>query len=177
MGVLTMFLLLSAAFSLGDLQLVYCKLRQQGTFKNAISHLDWSISYCFTGPHRCNRGWHQFGSRCFRFEETLRSWTEAERHCQSLGGHLASVHSWKESRFLKMLTVGSPLTWIGGNDGGRSWSWTDGSGFNYHEWAQGEPNNYNGVREPCIQINFGGLYRWNDEVCEKNFASVCSRRH
>ncbi|XP_034146193.1 ladderlectin-like isoform X2 [Esox lucius] len=155
MGVLTMFLLLSAAFSLGDA--------------------------CFR-PHRCNRGWHQFGSRCFRFEETLRSWTEAERHCQSLGGHLASVHSWKESRFLKMLTVGSPLTWIGGNDGGRpeltkdrSWSWTDGSGFNYHEWAQGEPNNYNGVREPCIQMNFGEKHRWNDDVCEKRFASVCSR--
>uniref|UniRef100_A0A3P8XXC6 C-type lectin domain-containing protein n=1 Tax=Esox lucius TaxID=8010 RepID=A0A3P8XXC6_ESOLU len=124
-------------------------------------HLDWSISYCSTGPHRCNRGWHQFWSRCFRFEETLRSWTEAERHCQSLGGHLASVHSWKESKFLETLTVGSPLTWIGGNDRGR-WTWTDGSGFNYHEWAQGEPNNYNGVREPCIQMNFGGtmFYRY-----------------
>uniref|UniRef100_A0A3P8ZQ66 C-type lectin domain-containing protein n=1 Tax=Esox lucius TaxID=8010 RepID=A0A3P8ZQ66_ESOLU len=106
-------------------------------------------------PSRCNRGWQKFGSRCFRFEEILRSWTEAERHCQSLGGHLASVHSWKESRFLETLTVDSPLTWIGGNDGGR-WSWTDGSGFNYHEWAQGEPNNYNGVREePCIEMNYG----------------------
>uniref|UniRef100_A0A6Q2ZPN1 C-type lectin domain-containing protein n=1 Tax=Esox lucius TaxID=8010 RepID=A0A6Q2ZPN1_ESOLU len=79
--------------------------------------LNWSISYCFTGPHGCNQGWQQFGSRCFRFEEILRSWTEAERHCQSLGEHLASVHSWKESRFLETLTVGSPLTWIGGNDG------------------------------------------------------------
>uniref|UniRef100_A0A3P8ZQX4 C-type lectin domain-containing protein n=1 Tax=Esox lucius TaxID=8010 RepID=A0A3P8ZQX4_ESOLU len=154
MGVIMVFLLLIAAFSLGD---------------------------CFTyfgltGPSRCNRGWHQFGSRCFRFEETLRSWNEAERHCQSLGGHLVSIHSWKESRFLKTLTVGSPLTWIGGNDGGR-WSWTDGSGFNYHEWAQGEPNNYNGVREPCIQMNFGDEHRWNDEVCEKRFTSVCSRSH
>ncbi|XP_034146216.1 ladderlectin-like [Esox lucius] len=114
----------------------------------------------------------------------LRSWTEAERHCQSLGGHLASVHSWKESRFLETLTVGSPLTWIGGNDGGwpeltkdRSWSWTDGSGFNYHEWDEGEPNNYNGVREPCIQMNAGDQHRWNDDVCEKNCASVCSRNH
>uniref|UniRef100_A0A6Q2WZV6 C-type lectin domain-containing protein n=1 Tax=Esox lucius TaxID=8010 RepID=A0A6Q2WZV6_ESOLU len=153
MGVIMVFLLLIATFSLGDAR-----------------------------PSRCNRGWQKFGSRCFRFEETLRSWTEAEHHCQSLGGHLASVHSWKESRFLETLSVGSPLTWIGGNDGGRPelrkdrrWSWTDGSGFNYHEWAQGEPNNYNGVREPCIQMNFGDKHRWNNEVCEKPFASVCSQ--
>uniref|UniRef100_A0A3P8ZRR6 C-type lectin domain-containing protein n=1 Tax=Esox lucius TaxID=8010 RepID=A0A3P8ZRR6_ESOLU len=116
---------------------------------------NWSLSCCFTyfgltGPSRCKRGWQKFGSRCFRFEETLRSWTEAE----SLGGHLASVHSWKESRFLETLTVGSPLTWIGGNDGGR-WSWTDGSGFNYQQWAEGMPNTSIGG-ESCIQMNFGG---------------------
>uniref|UniRef100_A0A6Q2X0T3 C-type lectin domain-containing protein n=1 Tax=Esox lucius TaxID=8010 RepID=A0A6Q2X0T3_ESOLU len=161
---LKMFLLLSGAFSLGDV--------------------------CFMTPE-CNQGWHQFGSCCFRFEET-------QPRCQSLGGHLTSVHSWEESRFLETLTVGSPLTWIGGNDGGqpeltkiplhtrfirmttvrntpqgqscskifkdRSWSWTDGSGFNYPEWAQGDPNNYNGVREPCIQMNFGDERRWNDDV-------------
>uniref|UniRef100_A0A3P8ZQL0 C-type lectin domain-containing protein n=1 Tax=Esox lucius TaxID=8010 RepID=A0A3P8ZQL0_ESOLU len=80
-----------------------------------------TISYCFTGPPEFNRGWHQFGSCCFRFEETLRSWTEAERHCQSLGGHLASVHihSWLESIFLEALTIDLPLTWIGGTDGGQ----------------------------------------------------------
>uniref|UniRef100_A0A6Q2YH85 C-type lectin domain-containing protein n=1 Tax=Esox lucius TaxID=8010 RepID=A0A6Q2YH85_ESOLU len=96
------------------------------------------------------------------FDETPRSWADAEFHCQSLGGHLASVHSWLESIFLKALTFDLPLTWIGGTDGGqpemsqyKSWSWTDGSGFNYQQWAEGMPNNSIGG-ELCIQMNFGG---------------------
>uniref|UniRef100_A0A3P8XTX5 C-type lectin domain-containing protein n=1 Tax=Esox lucius TaxID=8010 RepID=A0A3P8XTX5_ESOLU len=103
----------------------------------------------------------------------------------SLGGHLASVHSWLESIFLEALTIDLPLTWIGGTDGGqpqmtqdRSWSWTDGSGFNYHEWAQGEPKNYNGVRDVYSdELWRYHKHRWNDDVCEKRFASVCSRSH
>uniref|UniRef100_A0A3P8ZSH7 C-type lectin domain-containing protein n=1 Tax=Esox lucius TaxID=8010 RepID=A0A3P8ZSH7_ESOLU len=95
-------------------------------------------------PHRCPGEWRQFGSHCVIFDETPRSWADAEFHCQSLGGHLASVHSWLESIFLEALTFDLPLTWIGGTDGDQqsiSWSWTDGSGFNYQQWAEGKPNN------------------------------------
>ncbi|XP_034146204.1 ladderlectin-like isoform X1 [Esox lucius] len=160
MAGLIIFLLLSAAFSLGDPQ--------------------W-------WPHRCPGEWRQFGSHCVIFDETPRSWADAEFHCQSLGGHLASVHNWLESRFLESLTSGFPLTWIGGTDGGqpemtpvprhtghKSWSWTDGSGFNYRQWAEGMPNN-SIAGESCIQMNFGDKHRWNNEVCEKHFASVCSQ--
>uniref|UniRef100_A0A3P8XTI3 C-type lectin domain-containing protein n=1 Tax=Esox lucius TaxID=8010 RepID=A0A3P8XTI3_ESOLU len=103
----------------------------------------------------CPGEWRQFGSHCVIFDETPRSWAAAEVfHCQSLGGHLASVHSWLESIFLQALTIDLPLTWIGGTDGGH-WSWTDGSGFNYRQWAEGMPNN-SIAGESCIQINFGG---------------------
>ncbi|XP_034146212.1 ladderlectin-like [Esox lucius] len=154
MAGLIIFLLLSAAFSLGD------------------PH--WR-------PHRCPGEWRQFGSHCVIFDETPRSWADAEFHCQSLGGHLSSVHSWLESIFLEALTIDLPLTWIGGMDGGqpemtpyKSWSWTDGSGFNYPQWAEGMPNN-SIAGELCIQMNFGDKHRWNNEVCEKHFASVCSQ--
>ncbi|KAJ8008503.1 hypothetical protein DPEC_G00105560 [Dallia pectoralis] len=154
MGVFTVFLLLIAVFSLGD---------------------------AAARPPRCRKGWNKFGSHCFNFDTTPRSWTDAEKLCRSLGGHLASIHNKKEFTFLKKLTGGSTITWIGGNDGGRpemtqhrTWTWTDCSKFNYHEWTDGEPNNFNGVREPCLQMNFGDKHRWNDEVCDKNFASVCS---
>ncbi|XP_010864254.2 ladderlectin-like [Esox lucius] len=154
MAGLIIFLLLSAAFSLGD------------------PH--WR-------PRGCPGEWRQFGSHCVIFDETPRSWADAEFHCQSLGGHLASVHSWLESIFLKALTFDLPLTWIGGTDGGqpemsqyKSWSWTDGSGFNYQQWAEGMPNN-SISGESCIQMNFGDKHRWNNEGCEKHFASVCSQ--
>uniref|UniRef100_A0AAY5KDM3 C-type lectin domain-containing protein n=1 Tax=Esox lucius TaxID=8010 RepID=A0AAY5KDM3_ESOLU len=148
MAGLIVFLLLSAAFSLGD-------------------------PHWRKGPHRCPGEWRQFGSHCVIFDETPRSWADAEFHCQSLGGHLASVHSWLESIFLEALTFDLPLTWIGGTDGGH-WSWTDGSGFNYQQWAEGKPNN-SIAGESCIQMNFGDKHCWNNEVCEKHFASVCSQ--
>lgn len=41
----------------------------------------------------------------------------------------------------------------------RLWFWSDGSKFDHEIWAEGEPNNNNGAREPCIQMNFGGTVR------------------
>ncbi|KAJ7984039.1 hypothetical protein DPEC_G00367500 [Dallia pectoralis] len=92
MGVFTVSLLLIAVFSLGD---------------------------AAARPPRCRKGWHKFGSHCFNFDTTPRSWPDAEKLCRSLGGHLASIHNEKEFTFLKKLTGGSTFTWIGGNDGGR----------------------------------------------------------
>ncbi|KAL0970684.1 hypothetical protein UPYG_G00245680 [Umbra pygmaea] len=127
----------------------------------------------------CPHEWVKFESRCFHFERTSMSWPNAERRCLSLGGNLASVHNSAESHFLKELTSGSH-SWIGGFDAAqakiekdRLWFWSDGSVFDYQNWADGEPNNFNGVREPCILI-FGEGHRWNDEVCEHSFPSLCS---
>ncbi|KAL0970683.1 hypothetical protein UPYG_G00245660 [Umbra pygmaea] len=112
------------------------------------------------------------------------SWTHAERHCLSLGGNLASVHDSAVSRFLQEKISGS-LAWTGGYDAvqanietveNRLWFWSDGSVFDYQNWADGEPNNFNGVREPCILMNFGEGHRWNDEVCEHSFPFVCSMK-
>uniref|UniRef100_A0AAY5KXX9 C-type lectin domain-containing protein n=1 Tax=Esox lucius TaxID=8010 RepID=A0AAY5KXX9_ESOLU len=139
------------------------------------NHLFRYFTYgCFTGPHRCPGEWRQFGSHCVIFDETPRSWAAAEVfHCQSLGGHLASA-----------LTFDLPLTWIGGTDSGQPemtqdgrWSWSDGSKFNYKNWAKGKPENFDPARRPCIQMNYGGTkHRWNDATCGMKFPSLCSLR-
>uniref|UniRef100_A0A3P8ZR47 C-type lectin domain-containing protein n=1 Tax=Esox lucius TaxID=8010 RepID=A0A3P8ZR47_ESOLU len=145
--------------------------------KDIKSNLSVCLSIAYENTTLC------FGSYCVIFDETPRSWSDAEVfHCQSLGGHLASVHSWLESIFLEALTFDLPLTWIGGTDDltaslqYKSWSWTDGSGFNYQQWAEGMPNNSIGG-EPCIQMNYGGTkHRWNDATCGMKFPSLCSLR-
>uniref|UniRef100_A0AAZ3Q5P8 C-type lectin domain-containing protein n=1 Tax=Oncorhynchus tshawytscha TaxID=74940 RepID=A0AAZ3Q5P8_ONCTS len=167
MAMLTLLLLLSAAFTLGD--------RMTARIANDL------VTFAADQRNPCPRGWFQFNSRCFMFVKTARTWPNAERHCQLLGeklkpvyntvkylgANLASVHSYEESQFLQavvLITTGSfPLTWIGGFDAvqakvekDRLWFWSDGSKFDHESWAEGEPNNHNGAREPCIQINFGG---------------------
>ncbi|XP_038860476.1 ladderlectin-like [Salvelinus namaycush] len=161
MATLTLLLLLSAAFTLGDIMTV-----------NKANEL---VKFAADQRNPCPRGWFQFNSRCFMFVRTSRTWPNAERHCQLLGeklkpvhntvkylgANLASVHSYEESQFLQavvLIATGSfPLTWIGGFDAvqDRLWFWSDGSKFDHESWAEGEPNNHNGAREPCIQINFG----------------------
>nr|XP_023833460.1 ladderlectin-like [Salvelinus alpinus] len=118
----------------------------------------------------CPRGWFQFNSRCFMFVKTSRTWPNAEAHCHTLAQtwHLCTAMKSPDSTGGGVDRDGSfPLTWIGGFDAvqakvekDRLWFWSDGSKFDHESWAEGEPNNHNGAREPCIQINFGAENDW-----------------
>ncbi|KAG9347148.1 hypothetical protein JZ751_006075, partial [Albula glossodonta] len=107
----------------------------------------------------CPRGWDIFGSRCFKFVQTFRSWIAAEQYCLRFEGNLASVHSADEYNFLQQIilryTNELPPTWIGGYDAVQEgvWLWSDGSKFDFSSWNAGEPNNFLG-NEHCIQMNF-----------------------
>ncbi|XP_072222510.1 ladderlectin-like [Leuresthes tenuis] len=132
-------------------------------------------------PSGCPPGWTQFGSRCFIFYRTAKSWIDAEHFCISVGGNLASIHSADENIFLsnlvKRVTGAHLYTWVGGFDAvaDRRWLWSDGSHFDYRRWAQGEPNNHRGRREPCIEINFRGPY-WNDAPCTHRIPFICGKK-
>ncbi|XP_048084339.1 ladderlectin-like [Alosa alosa] len=133
-----------------------------------------------TYMHACPYSWFHYGTRCFRFVHTARTWAESEQYCVMIGGNLASVHNKKEYNFIKDLvrrhTHDSRITWIGGYDALQEglWLWSDGSRFDYTHWYPGEPNNY-GKREHCLVINFKDLRGWNDGQCSDRFSSVCSR--
>ena len=60
--------------------------------------------------------------------------------------------------------------WIGATDlySNNDWKWTNGNSVKntYTYWEAGEPNNYNGVQEDCMMINYirnPGL--WHDAPC------------
>uniref|UniRef100_I3KC15 C-type lectin domain-containing protein n=1 Tax=Oreochromis niloticus TaxID=8128 RepID=I3KC15_ORENI len=125
----------------------------------------------------CRPGWTWFGGRCFIFDSSQKNWTDAESSCETLGGHLASFHSTAEYTFIRGLiytAAGSyKEAWVGGrkNVSETVWMWSDGSQFNFINWASGEPNNSGGNN--CIQINYGDNV--NDVECKWNSSFVCVR--
>ncbi|XP_031150881.1 galactose-specific lectin nattectin-like isoform X2 [Sander lucioperca] len=129
-------------------------------------------------PGPCPPGWTQFGSRCFSFNIQGKSWTDAEIFCLSAGGNLASVHSEEEYFFLRdfirRVSGANRISWIGGFDSVKEgvWMWSDGSIFDYKQWAAGEPNNLGGV-EHCLEMNY--LDKLNDRPCQTVYPFLCSK--
>ncbi|KAM9750923.1 galactose-specific lectin nattectin-like [Menidia menidia] len=127
----------------------------------------------------CPSGWTQFGSRCFIFHYTTKTWIDAENHCLSIGGNLASIHSAEENKFLSDLVLRVTgvrrYTWIGGFDavGEKTWLWSDGSPAKYFNWSKGQPDNYGG-NEHCLDMNFGGPF-WNDRPCDHKIHFLCAK--
>ncbi|XP_062309627.1 ladderlectin-like [Osmerus eperlanus] len=127
----------------------------------------------------CPSGWTRYGSRCYLFVRSARTWAAAERYCVHFGANLASVHSSLEYHFLQEVVIRetsdfSPV-WLGGSDAVENlvWFWSDGSRFDYQNWARTEPNNEGGDEE-CMVMNAGGEYRWNDIKCGNHYYFICS---
>lgn len=81
-------------------------------------------------------------------------------------GHLATIGSGEEDRFIRSLGVFDHGLWIGGfqsegssePDGG--WQWITGEPFEYTNWGEVEPNDDGD--EACIEVTPDG---WNDFPC------------
>ncbi|KAK2863335.1 hypothetical protein Q5P01_002868 [Channa striata] len=101
----------------------------------------------------CSSGWTKINGGCFQFFSTPTTWAKAEKHCQSVGGHLASVKSERDYDQMRKLTGNKP-TWIGGSDAQEEsvWLWRDGETFVYTKWCKGEPNNFKGSQH-CLAMN------------------------
>ena len=72
------------------------------------------------------------GQKVYTIHMEEKPWHDAEAHCQSIGGNLASIESVKELKHIDIRS--SP--WIGGIYEG-TWSWSDGSPWLYSPWGSG----------------------------------------
>ena len=101
------------------------------------------------------------------FYTEVKTWTEAEAHCQSEGGNLASVST--ENEWQKVLSVSGERFefWLGGSDLDEEgvWRWTDGSLWNYTLWADGYGSR--GYYDNCINMYkaWKSIHQWWDYDC------------
>ncbi|KAM9827398.1 LOW QUALITY PROTEIN: uncharacterized protein ACB057_017788 [Neosynchiropus ocellatus] len=68
----------------------------------------------------CPENWHESNGRCFLYNTAQLSWAQAELHCQTIGGNLASIHDHKNAELILglMTQVGHAhhVAWAGGTN-------------------------------------------------------------
>ena len=121
----------------------------------------WKQGHEPTGPpptsiptgHCVRDGAAEFRGYCYKFLglDSSLTWFEAVDKCedQSNNYQLASIHSERESAFIKtMYTYLSEenhgtIFWIGASDANEEgkWVYTDSTSFDYTHWEANEPNN------------------------------------
>ncbi|XP_022106457.1 echinoidin-like [Acanthaster planci] len=137
----------------------------------------------------CPPFWTRFGDHCYRFFRPTKSWQAAEEHCQEFfsrkgQGHLASIHTAEENNFLIQMwqtlvpreeNYVNTHVWLGHTDQTKegTFSWSDGTGFYYQAWRDGQPNN-SGQGEDCGTFwNHGNVIGWNDDRCRATLPYIC----
>ena len=142
----------------------------------------------------CDDGyiWFHHTSLCYKLTIDDLTWDEASTECRHQGGELASVHDNITSHFLKTL-MPSPIisssklhVFIGGIKSDGEWSWSDGTPWDYEDWAVGQPDQVSPHDNYLQMMSWypGVLGNWNDApggivtfdkygyICQKQLNSV-----
>ena len=99
-------------------------------------------------------------------------WRDADEYCRNHGGHLVTINSAAEQKFVQGLVFGNGKRnnyWLGGYQSlmkGDKWYWVDDTPFEYTNWAEEQPDNLTETslmmyRNPNPLSN-SSLGEWND---------------
>ncbi|XP_008411229.1 galactose-specific lectin nattectin-like [Poecilia reticulata] len=129
----------------------------------------------------CPAGWTRYRGDCYLYDDTELTWIQAELHCISSHGNLATIQNQHQYTFLRSLIFKSAgthkRTWVGGYDGVEegTWLWSRGTKFDFTQWGPEEPNDFEG-NEDCMEINREGEDYVNDIRCDRENSFICVRR-
>ncbi len=119
----------------------------------------------------------EFNGHHYQIVDESLDWYDAEAYCEDQGGHLVSINSEVEQKFIESLLSFQGARnsyWIGGRKtvGGKLY-WVDGSPFTYTNWADGQPDN---ISEMSLMIyrntnplSNSTLGQWNDLAANGRF--------
>ncbi|XP_063529545.1 secretory phospholipase A2 receptor-like [Cydia strobilella] len=131
--------------------------------------------------------YHPRTGSCYKFHKEVETWHRAAKVCHAEGGHLAIINSNTEAVVIKNIfenyprdnIIGATYTddaWVG------IWKWNDRNGpwltihgdtldeAGYALWAEGQPNNLNGIQTSAA-IERDGLL--NDVQPEAKESFIC----
>lgn len=95
--------------------------------------------------------------------DTSLTWAGARDQAVFMDGHLATVNSQDEQKFLTaMVEKGEKNSyWIGAETQDyQIWRWITGESFDYRNWSQNQPDNYGNIEDKAAIYSADGT--WND---------------
>jgi hypothetical protein len=102
--------------------------------------------------------------------EQSMTWTAAKAHCESLGGHLATISSKEEQDIVYNLIKDGAKNqyWLGAYaDENRAWHWVTDEAWSYTNWAHSGPNNWLGKENYVQMYRLPNKY-WNGSIDEND---------
>ncbi|XP_070610641.1 C-type lectin lectoxin-Lio1 [Erythrolamprus reginae] len=140
-----------------------------------------ALSLSGTGADpQCPSRWASSDGYCYKVFKEYKRWDDAEMFCRREveGGHLVSIHSEREAKFLARLVFKKFIllnVWIGLSSSGKhgNWRWSDGSSFYYTSWALREPNNFLWNKYCVGLVSITGHPKWNYQNCRSKRYFVC----
>ncbi|XP_052400895.1 C-type lectin lectoxin-Thr1-like isoform X1 [Carassius gibelio] len=106
-----------------------------------------------------------------------KSWSDSRQYCRDRGADLVIINTEEKQRHISSLV--KERVWIGLSDTEKEgiMKWVDNSQLNQVFWARGEPNNYHGENEDCIELipSDPALENWNDRPCSEKKKGICEK--
>jgi len=116
----------------------------------------------------------RFSTSYYAVYTDKKSWSEAKKHCEQLGGNLVSISTEEEQGFIfrhvKHLRL--QRTHIGATDAGNEgqWRWIDNSPWRYENWGNNQPNNSNNGEHVAVMFRDG---KWLDIPASLECPYIC----
>ncbi|RWS01716.1 lung surfactant protein A-like protein [Dinothrombium tinctorium] len=88
---------------------------------------------------------------------------------------MVAIHSQEEYNFVRSIMDSSYGYWLGGIQVAnkiKSFTWLDGSAFNFSRWYNGRPGNENSYNCLAVMMNRNG---WFDQPCQSTYRQICEK--
>ncbi|XP_037118895.1 C-type mannose receptor 2-like [Syngnathus acus] len=135
------------------------------------SYKDYGLGYHRVETSYCDTGDFLYKGSCYHFEGVMRTWEGAETFCGIWRGHLASVLSWDEGKFLAAHApyAGGYQSWVGLKKNKGNFEWSDATPTGKIEWVPDRPAG----RGDCAALSQTG--KLEDRPCTNARPFICKK--
>ncbi|XP_049426113.1 CD209 antigen-like protein E [Epinephelus fuscoguttatus] len=116
------------------------------------------------------QGWVYFRHSFYFVSTTTKSWQDSRDDCLQRGADLVIINSKEEQNFIGKF---GRVLWIGltEREAMGIWKWVDGTPLTESYWKPGEPNDFLGNTEDCVEMEDS----WNDIPCKNQNFWICEK--